>query len=45
MSHLISGVDIEGPLVFHLTPPQIVKPRIKRFLKSSVMEGCFARKG
>lgn len=44
MSHFISGVNLEGSLIFHMTPPQIVKPRMKRFLKSNTLETFFERK-
>jgi hypothetical protein len=44
MSHFISGVNLEGSLIFHMTPPQIVKPKMKRFLKSNALEAFFSRK-
>lgn len=44
MSHFISGVNLEGSLVFHMTPPQIIKPKMKRFLKSSTLEAFLSRK-
>ncbi len=44
MSHFISGVNLEGSLIFHTTPPQIIKPRMKRFLKSNTLEAFFAKK-
>lgn len=41
MSHFISGVNLEGALVFHSTPSEIVKPKMKRFLKSKAIETLF----
>lgn len=43
MSHLISGVEIEAALVFHPTPKKIVRPRFKKYLKSSTLEDYLER--
>ena len=43
MSHFISGVNLEGSLVFHLTPPEIVKPKMRRFLKTSAIQSIFSQ--
>lgn len=43
MSHFISGVPLEGSLIFHLTPPEIVKPKMRRFLKTNAIQSIFSQ--
>jgi hypothetical protein len=44
MSHLIEGVELEGPLMLQGSAHRIVKPRLKRYLHSDTLQRFFAKK-
>ena len=45
MSQYIKEVNLQGQLVFRMAPPEIVKPKIKRYVRSSTLENLFNLSG
>jgi len=43
MSQFIGGIDLEGPLPFHMTPYQLIKPTFKHFPKNTTIDSLFSQ--